>query len=240
MLGLISKLAEILSSYWGRFLDGKRLDQDADVARHLVCLVVALQGLCVRGEQLLALAGRLADGDESSRASDELGPLLAEQARAVDGLRRVLDESRGLLATIDARFYLDLAPLVDGKSGLLARWGRQASLGQFSTTTLFFLPADDLTSLIEAGRASASADGLDVERGGYVVATAGRIREARAREVRDIRRTSAVDRQQVRADITAAQADLDRAKGFCSALLGATEAAVGPEAMARLRRTLLP
>lgn len=239
MFGLISKLAEILSSYWGRFLDGRRLDQDADVASHLVRLVVALQGLCVRGEQLLVLAERLLDGDGSSQASAEFGGLLGEQARAVDGLRSVLDESKGLLATIDARFYLDLAPLVDAKSGLLARWSRQASLGRFSTTTLFFLPADDLERLIEAGRAGASPDGLEVERARYVVALADSIRDVRSREVRDIRLASTDAQEQVRADIRSARADLDRAKDCCSTLLGATETAVGPEAMARLRRKLL-
>ena len=240
MFGLITKLAEILSSYWGRFLDGKRLDQDADVACHLVRLIVALQGLCVRGQQLLVLAERLLDGDRSPEASAEFGGLLGEQARAVDSLRSDLDSSKGLLATIDARFYLDLAPLVDGKSGLLARWGRQATLGQFSTTTLFFLPADDLVRLIEAGRASASPGGLDVERSTYVVAIADSIRDIRSREVRDIRLTSAGAREQVRADITSARADLDRARDCCSTLLGATETAVGPEAMATLRRKLLP
>jgi hypothetical protein len=239
MFGLISKLAEILSSYWGRFLDGKRLDQDADVAGHLVRLVVALQGLCVRGGQLLILAERLLD-DGPSQASAEFSGLLGEQAGAVDGLRSALDESKGLLATIDARFYLDIAPLIDKKSGLLARWGRQATLGQFSTTTLFFLPAGDLTRLIEAGRAAASPDGLDVERSAYVAALADSIRAVRSREVRDIRLASAGAQQQVRADITSARADLDRAQDYCSTLLGATETAVGPEAMARLRRKLLP
>jgi hypothetical protein len=82
----VKKLAEILSSYWGRFLDGKRLDQDADVACHLVRLVVALQGLWVRGEQLLVLAERLLDGDGSSETSAKFGGLLGEQVRAVDSL----------------------------------------------------------------------------------------------------------------------------------------------------------
>jgi hypothetical protein len=240
MFGLISKLAEILSSYWGRFLDGKRLDQDADVARHLVRLIVTLQGLCVRGEQLLVLAERLLDSEGTSKTSAEFGGLLSEQARAVGNLRFVLEESKGLLATIDTRFYLDLAPLIDEKSGLLARWDRQTTLSRFSTTTLFFLSADDLMHLIRTGQASATPDGLDVERAMYVVATADSIRDIRSREVPDIRLANGDAREQVRADITSAQADLDRAKGYCSTLLDATETAVGSEAMARLRRMLLP
>jgi hypothetical protein len=239
MFGLISKLAEILSSYWGRFLDGKRLDQDTDVASYLVRLIEALQDLCVRGQQLLALAERLLDGG-SPETSAEFGRLLGAQAQAVDGLQSVLGESRMLLATVDARFYLDLAPLVDSKSGLLARWGRQATLGRFSTTTLFFLPADDLARLLEAGQACASPDGLlAAERTTWVVAVADGIRDIRSREVRDIRFAAVGAEEQVRADIASARADLKRAEEYCSTLLGATETAVGPEAMARLRRKLL-
>lgn len=238
MFGLISKLAEILSSYWGRFLDGKRLDQDADVASHLVRLIEALQDLCVRGQQLLALAERLLDGG-SPETSAEFGELLGAQAQAVDGLQSVLEVSKRLLATVDARFYLDLAPLVDAKSGLLARWARQASLGRFSTTTLFFLPADDLTCLLEAGQACASPDGLAAERTTWVVAVADSIRDIRSREVRDIRVATVGAEEQVRVDIASARSDLKRAEEYCSTLLAATETAVGPEAMARLRRKLL-
>lgn len=240
MFGLISKLAEIMSSYWGRFLDGKRLAQDADVARHLVRLVVELQDLCVRGEWLLVLAGRLLDGDRSSETSAEFNRILGEQALTLEGLRSVLDESKKLLATVDARFYLDLAPLVDAKSGLLAKWERQAKQGPFSTTTLFFLPADDLMRLIEAGRASASRDGLSKEITRYALTIADSIRDIRSREVRDIRLATVSAQEQVRADIKSARADLERAQDYCSRLLGATETAVGPEAMAKLRRKLLP
>jgi hypothetical protein len=239
MFGLITKLAEILSSYWGRFLDGKRLDQDADVARHLLRLVVALQDLCVRGERLLVLAGRLIDGDGSAETPAEFSGILGEQAQAVDGLRSVLDESKKLLATVDARFYPDLAPLVDAKSGLLVKWERQAKQGPFSTATLFFLPADDLMRLIEAGRGNANPDGLGEDITSYVLAIADSTRGIRSREVRDIRLAAVGAREQVRADITSARADLERAKDCCSRLLGATETAVGPEALARLRRKLL-
>jgi hypothetical protein len=240
MLGLISKLAEILSSYWERFLDGKRLGQDAEVARHLVHLVVALQELCLRGDQLLVLAERLLDGDKSAETSARFEGVLSEQAQAVNDVREAIGESKELLATVDARFYLDLAPLVDAKSGLLTRWERQAELSRFSTTTLFFLPGDGLVRLIEAGRTIANSDGLDVERGTYVVATADSIRELRTREIRDIRRATADTKEQVRAEITSARTDLECAKDYCSKLLGATEAAIGSDAMARLRRELVP
>lgn len=240
MFGLVSTLAEILSSYWKRFLDGKHLDKDAAVARHLVRIVAALQDLCVRGERLLVLAERLLDGDGAPETSAEFTSVLGEQTQAVDELRSTLNGARSLLATIDAQFYLDLAPMVDAKSGLLARWHRQASLSGFSTTTLFFLPADDLTRLIAAGRAGAGPDGLDLERTTYVVAIADSLRNARSREVRDIRLATKGVQDQLRTEIASARADLTRTKHYCSDLLGATETAVGPEAMARLRRKLLP
>lgn len=240
MFGLISKLAEILSSYCERFLDGKRLGQDAEVARHLVHLVVALQDLCLRGEQLLVLAEQLLDGDKSAETSARFEGILREQARAVSDVREAIGKSKELLATIDARFYLDLAPLVDAKSGLLTRWERQAALSRFSTTTLFFLPGDGLVRLIEAGRASTGSDGLDRDRGAYVAAAADSIREVRTREVRDIRLATADAREQVQGDISSARADLERAKDYCSTLLGATETAIGSDAMARLRRELAP
>lgn len=240
MFGLISKLAEILSSYLGRFLDGKRLGHDADVAHYVVGLVVALQSLCVRGEQILPLAEELLGSGGPSETSAEFGRLLGEQVRTVSNLRSVLDESKELLATIDVHFYLDLAPLIDAKSGLLARWDRQVSLSKFSTTTLFFLPSDDLISRIEVGRASTTPDGLDVDRSPYVVAMADSIRDLRSREVRDIRLANTAAQEQIRTDLTSARADIDRAKSCCSALLGATKATVGPDAMAKLRRGLLP
>ncbi|MFI6011105.1 hypothetical protein ACIBAG_20175 [Streptomyces sp. NPDC051243] len=240
MFGLISTLAEILSSHWGRLLDGRQISRDAKVARHLVRMVVALQDLCVRGEQLLVLAEKLLDGEGTPETSAEFTGLLVRQAREVADLRSLLDDSKDLMATIDAQLYLDLAPLADQKSGLLTRWGRQVSLSEFSTTTLFFLPADDLTRLIETGRAHAGPDGLDVDRTAYVAAVADSIRHTRAREVRDIRLATRSARDQVRAEIASARADLTRAKDCCSTLRDATETAVGPEAMARLRHRLLP
>lgn len=83
MFELFSKLAEILSSYWERFLDGRQLNRDADVARHLVSVVVALQDLCVRGERLLVLAAEFLDGDGSAdRVHAEITSARADVARA--------------------------------------------------------------------------------------------------------------------------------------------------------------
>lgn len=237
MYGLMSKLAEILSTYWSRFLDGRQVGRDTDVAAHLVRVVLALQDLCVRGEWLLTLAEKLADGDGSA----EFEGALSEQVRAVDTLRSVLADSQGLLATIDAQFYLDLAPIVDQKSGLLERWSQQVSLSRFSTTTLVFLSRDDLARLIDIGRLNAGPTGMDLERTAYLIAVADSVRDARSREVRDIRTATARGVEaRVRSEIASARADLMRARGFCSTLLGVTEAAVGSEAMARLRRRLLP
>ncbi|KAA5828426.1 hypothetical protein F1721_28720 [Saccharopolyspora hirsuta] len=239
MFELLSKLAEILSSYWERFLDGRRISQDARVAEHLVHVVVALQDVCVRGDRLLALAeGLLGDGG-TPEGSAEFAATLKEQVRAVDAVRSTLDESRPLLTTVDPQFYLTLAPLVDRKSGLLTRWGRQASLSAFSTTTLFFLPAGEVARLVEIGRAI-GGDGSGAERAEYVAATADSIRETRSREVRDIRRAAEGRADELRGELSAARADLARAVEHCSALYEKTEAAVGNEAMARLRRRLRP
>ncbi|MER7010398.1 hypothetical protein ABT324_03070 [Saccharopolyspora sp. NPDC000359] len=237
MFELFSKLAEVLSSYWDRFLDGRQVNRDARVAEHLVHVVVDLQDLCVRGERLLVLAEELLGDGGTPETAAEFTATLQEQARAVGAVRSTLEGSRALLTTVDPRFYLDLAPLVDRKSGLLTRWERQASLSAFSTTTLFFLPAGEVARLVEIGRAI-GADGAD--RAGYVVATAETIREIRSREVRDIRRVAGERADELRAELGAARADLAEAAERCSALCEATEAAVGSEAMTRLRRKLRP
>jgi hypothetical protein len=228
MFELISKVLEILSTHWGGFLNGRRLDKDAVVARHLVGLVVALGDLCVRGERVLTLAGQLVDDDGTDQTPAEFVELVDEQARGVGAVRSLLEESKGLLASVDARFFVDLAPLIDAKSGLLTRWSRQAELSRFSTTTLFFLPGPVVDGLLEAGR------GVDQ------VAVADSVRAIRALEVRDIRSADAASRERVRADIAAARVDLERARNYCSTLLSATETAFGADAMARVRRSLLP
>ncbi|WP_280234487.1 hypothetical protein [Nocardia cyriacigeorgica] len=237
MFELISKLAEILSSHWGGFVDGKRAGKDADVAAHLVRLLTGLQDLCVRGQQLLEMAERLVDGDDSPELSAEFVRLLDEQAQAVDGIRSQLDGSQTVLATIDADFYLDLAPLVDKKSGLLTRWCQQVARSHFSTTTLFFLPANDVTRIVDAGRSD--TNGLGIHRPEYTVALAESIRSIGARAVRDIRQAPVSTREQVNTEIATARADLAGVRDYCSTLLSAIQETVGTEAMAMLRRKAL-
>lgn len=241
MYGLLSKLAEILSSYGFRFLDSRRASRDTDVAAQLVRIVLALQDLCVRGERILKLTDGFVDGMAHPGASAEFESLVDRQVQALGELRSMLEQSRALLATIDVEFYLELAPFLDKKSGLVTRWSQQVSQSRFSTTTLFFLPADSLQRLIEIGRAQASPVRLDTERTDYLMAMADGIRDVRSREIRDIRSAAARDNEvRVRSEIVAARTDLARTRGLCSGLLASTEEAVGPEAMTGLRRKLLP
>ncbi len=238
MFELVAKLAEILSAHWGRFLDGRRSAKDSEVAAHIVQVVLALQDLCVRGERLLVLAEERVGGSATPRTSAEFEGVLNDQVREIGALRLRLSDARALLTTVDPLFYPELAPVVDQKSGLLTRWSRQASLSAFSTTTLFFLPSGEVAHLV--GNAATDPDD-DLDRGGSAQAVADGVRAVRARELRDIRTAAAKGAEAgVHAEIATARADLVRTKDFCAKLLGATETAVGPQAMARLRRELLP
>jgi hypothetical protein len=110
VFGLLSTLAEILSTYATRFLNGKTTAKDVDVAAYLLRIVVSVQDLTVRGERLLDLVEGLVDGDEPEASArirqaqdadweQEFVGLLHTQVRAQDGLGAVLEESRPLLAT---------------------------------------------------------------------------------------------------------------------------------------------
>lgn len=235
----MSKLAEILSSYVEKFLDSRRVDQDAEVLRHVVQVIVALQDLSVTGEALLTLTEQLLDNPESPDTATAFVTTLTKQSDNLVELQDILEASQSLLATVDAGFYPDLALLVDRKSGLLTRWRRQAELFEFSTTTLFFLPARELARLVEAGRAVAGPDGLPVQRDEYVIAVADSIRGVRAREVVDIRRAADAAEDRIRSEIATARADVIRAKDSCAALHSAAASALGPDALARLRRKLV-
>ncbi len=152
----------------------------------------------------------------------------------------MLEKSRGILATIDAELYVDLVPFLDRKSGLVNRWSRQATRSRFSTTTLFFLPEAKLREAVEAGRDSAGTEGMELERTGYLLALSDGLREARSNEIRDIRTNSpGVNYPGVTGEIDAARTELARTRKQCSQLVKATSEAVGPEAMASLRRQLL-
>lgn len=241
VFGLLSKLAEILASFGTKFLDGRRAAKDSDVAAELVRVALALQDLCLRGERLLALADEFVDDMAQPGAVEEFEGLLELQVKAVGELRTALINCQALLATIDAGFYLELAPFLDTKSGLITRWSQQVWQSRFSTTTLFFLQADSLQRVVEIGRAQANPKGLNRERSAYLMAVADGIRSARSHEVRDLRHAVARNNQPtVKSEIATARADLARTRVLCGHLLAATQEAVGPEVMARLRRTLVP
>jgi hypothetical protein len=238
---MLSKLAEILAQFGTGFLAFRRTAKDADVAAVILRSVMALQDLCVRGERLLALAEEMVNGAAGRGAAEEFADLVERQAGAVDSMRSYLTDSRALLATVDVGIYLELAPFLDGKSGLMTRWGQQAALSRFSTTTLFFLPAETLDRVIAIGKAHATPEGLTSERSDYLLAITDGMRSARSREVRDLSCAVAAHRVPVvKEEIATAMADLIRVKALCGQLLAATQEAVGPDVMAHLRRTLVP
>lgn len=227
---MLTQLAEILARFGGLFVSFQRSAKDTDVAIVLIRGVTALQDLCVRGDRLLVLAGELVDG---AGDADEFAGLVRTQAEKIKELRSSLESARELLATVDARLYLELAPFLDRKSGLMTRWGQQAELSTLSTTTLFFLPGGTLERVVETG-----LDADDPTE--FVLAVSDGVRAARATEVRDLSRR--VEPRQVpivKAEIAAARDDLRRVEEICGQLLDATREAVGPEAMASLRRKLV-
>lgn len=231
MFALLSNLASIVSAYGLRFLDRRRGSKDTQVAAFILQIVLTLQELTTRGERVLTIAEQLND------KTAEFDHLLTSQLQSLAELRTTLAQSQGLLATIDVDLYFDLVPFIDEKSGLLTRWSKQATRSRYSTTTLFFLPDADLKQVIDAGRAHAGPGGMDLERTSYLLAVNNGLRQARATEIRDIRTTTAPS---LNAEIAAARAELTRTKNLCRQLIDATSQAVGPDAMASLRRRLVP
>lgn len=241
MFTMLSKLAEILAEFGYRLLAYRRTTEDADVAAAMLRCAMALQDLCVRGERLLSLAEEMVDGAARHGAAEEFADLVKQQAGAVNSLRSALVDTQTLLATVDAGIYLELMPFLDVKSGLMTRWGQQAALSRFSTTTLFFLPTETLDRAIAIWKAHATLDGLTDERSDYLLSVTDGIRSARSREVRDLSRAvTARHLPVVKQEIATARADLVRTKTLCGQLLAAMQEAVGSEVMARLRRTLVP
>jgi hypothetical protein len=240
MFELLSKLAEILAQFGSGLLASKRTARDAEVAEVMLCCVIELQDVCVCGERILSLAEELVDGAAGPDTADKLADLVGSQVLKIEAMRSGLVNSQVLLATVDAGIYLELAPFLDMKSGLLARWGQLARMGPLSTTTLFYLPAETLERIITIGKASADADGLNVDRVAFVAALADGVRSVRKQEVRDMRRAVAAHRVQgIKEEITKARAGLDRIKSLSGQLLAATEEAVGADVMAHLRRSLV-
>jgi len=241
VFALLSKLAELLAQFGTGFLTLRRTAKDTDVAAAMLRCAVELQDLCVRGDRLLAMAEEMLDGPTRPGLAEEFADLVEHQAGAVGSLRAALGDCQALMATVDAGIYVELAPFLDAKSGLMTRWGQQAAMSRFSTTTLFFLPAETLDHVIAIGRGHATEDGLTGDRTDYLLALTEGTRAARSREVRDLSRAVAARQVSgVREEIATAKADLIRAGALCGQLLAAMQEAVGPEAMAHLRRKLVP
>ncbi|MEV4091265.1 hypothetical protein [Streptosporangium saharense] len=236
MFELLTKLVEILSSYGGRWLDGRHGTRDAKVAGSVLSVVLVLQEVIVRGARLLAVADDLLAGTGDDTAFAEL---LDAQVASLAEVRSELEAARGVLATLDVELYLDLVPFLDEKSGLLAQWGKQATRGRYATTTLFFLSEADLAHALEVSRSSSTASGMDLARTDFLLAVSDGLRKSRAVEVRDIRRPGGRDVQDVRAQIDRAAAELDRARALCRDLAERIEQGLGSEAVTELRRDLV-
>jgi hypothetical protein len=240
MYTLLSKLAEILSEYFSRFLDRKKTGDDTEVASELVQLLVFLQELCVQGEALLLLAEDILRGQVSPAKAAEFEKLLTRQRTSITELQETITDNRTLLATIDAQFYAELAPFLDRKSGMLTRWLQQASQSPYSTTTLFFLSNSRLNEVLSVARSHyLGAHQHSAARTEYLLAAADAVREARAHEVRDLRYVSVQKQPFVEAGLSEAHAQLSRIKEFISELFDAVQASIGAEALAQLRRQLM-
>lgn len=239
MFTLVEKLAEILANYGLRFFEHRRTVRDSDVARRLLGMVLLLQDLCLRGDRMLILARQFGDGTAGEATEAEFDRVLGEQVATIRDLREAIGDSRALLNSVDAGLYLELVPFLDVKSGLLTRWEQQRRLSTFSTTTLFFLPAAAMDHVAELGRAGGTLVGLSSDRADYVMMLAETLRQVRSAEVRDIRRADAQQTQRLLAEIDGAQAELARARELCVQVVSSVGQAVGPEAMATLRRSLM-
>jgi hypothetical protein len=200
---------------------------------------VLLQDLCVVGGRLLVLLTLFAKGIAQPETETDLDYLLKQQVATSNRLREVLYSARDLLASVDPGLYLELAPFLDGKSGLLTRWEQQCRLGAFSTATLFFLSADAIEALAAAGRVGATTEGISNDRDEFVMKLADAIARVHAGQVRDIRRLDTTKAGRLNAEIEEAQHDLATAARLCIEAHTAITAAVGQDAMADLRRSLL-
>ncbi|MEU7678656.1 hypothetical protein AB0C42_28000 [Micromonospora taraxaci] len=236
---LLSTVVQVISSYVTRLLDRRAVSQDAKVGADLLDVVLTLQELCLNGERLLTLADTLISSGEP-RADDqsEFTALLHRQSALINQLRRSIDGSRALLATVDVDFAFAMAPFLDGKSGLLTRWQQQAALSQFSTTTLFFLPAEAVTRVVADSPAASTATTLDRNRTDFVLVVANEVRNARRSEVPDIRAVADDKREAVLREVEHARSEIETARVLCGRLLTATQEAIGADATAQLRRTL--
>lgn len=235
---LLSAVVQLVGSCLTRLLDRRVVSKDAKVAAELMAVVVALQELCLTGNRILALAGTIVSGTARPDDLTEFAAALRRQSTLVDQLRSRIETARPLLATVEVEFALSVAPFLDAKSGLLARWQQQAAVSQFSTTTLLFLPAESVTRALTASRSDAASATLDLDRTDFVLVVADEVRDVRRREVRDIRTATDAERDPVLREIEQARAGLETASALCARLLTTTRETVGPEAFAQLRRDL--
>ncbi|MGK5444293.1 hypothetical protein ACSNN7_21090 [Micromonospora sp. URMC 105] len=235
---LLSTVVQLVGSYLTRLLDRRVVSKDAKVAAELMAVVVALQELCLTGNRILALAGTIVSGTARPDDLTEFAAALRRQSTLVDQLRSRIETARPLLATVEVEFALSVAPFLDAKSGLLARWQQQAAVSEYSTTTLLFLPAESVTRAVAASRPDAASASLDLDRTDFVLVVADEVRDVRRREVRDIRTATDAERDPVLREIEQARAGLETASALCARLLTATRETVGPEAFAQLRRDL--
>ena len=153
---LLSTVVQVVSSYVIRLLDRRAVSKDAKVGAHLLDMVVTLQELCLNGDRLVDLADTMISGTEP-RADDqtEFAALLRGSPHWSTNSGAASMQPRALLATVDVDFAFAMAPFLDAKSGLLTRWQQQAALSRFSTTTLFFLPAEAVTRAVAEAPAGA-------------------------------------------------------------------------------------
>jgi hypothetical protein len=236
MFGLLSTLAEILSSCGQRFLDRRRNSTDVDIAALLLSIAMKLQELVARGERILALAATAGTPDADMGGFERM---LAGQVQLMGELQDSLEESRGLLMTIDPSLYFELIPFIEKKSGLLTRWAKQAGRGRFSTTTLFFLPPADISQIREVARGRVGEDGMELDRTDYLLSVTDALQRSRQHELRDIWRATDDERLSLGREIEDARGELARTRALCGQLVDATSQAVGPEAMMGLRRRLV-
>jgi hypothetical protein len=236
---LVEKLAEIFANCGARLLDHRRTVRDSDVARRLLGIVLLLQDLCVGGDRVLVLVWQFSDGAADDAVEAEFHLVLAEQVETVRKLRDAIDDSRMLLNSVDAGLYLELAPFLDVKSGLLTRWEQQRRLSQFSTTTLFFLPPAVVDRVARIGREGGTLAGQSSKRADYVLVVAETLRDRRSAEVRDIRQVGPEQAERLRSEIEGARAELARARDLCVRVASLVEQVIGSEAMASLRRSLM-
>ncbi|WP_433965879.1 hypothetical protein [Tunturiibacter gelidiferens] len=84
---LLAKVAEILSTYFTRFLNKRMVGTDTAVAEELARCVTALQEVCVRGEAILRLTDDFVAGSVDEQRVVAYEKLLEQQIQEIEALR---------------------------------------------------------------------------------------------------------------------------------------------------------